>query len=163
MPKEKSFGLHGAQPSTDGRGEDAAVVGQETLRIPPDLSRFVDGAHDIGRPGGDKGPGGHTQPRVVVDDVEHLVDPAFGRFDVGDVGLPALVGEVSLEADPRALGSLVRLGDDEATGDRAPGRWSRPLGTWRPGVDMWKWIVSAPASKPGLGQLLFLTRTISSS
>ncbi len=35
-------------------------------------------------------------------------------------------------------------------------------GTWRPGVAMWKWIVSAPASKPA-SMSSFLIRTISSS
>ena len=62
----------------------------------------------------------HAQPRVVVDDVEDLVDDAVGHLDVGDVGLPALVGELGLEADPRALGPLVGLGGDEAPGLEHP-------------------------------------------
>jgi hypothetical protein len=49
---------------------------------------------------------------VVVEDVEHLEHLAVGGGDVGDVGLPALIGELGGEAPPGAAGPFVGLGDD---------------------------------------------------
>jgi len=60
---------------------------------------------------------------VVVDDVEDLNVPAAGEDPVSGVGLPALVGQISLEPPPRALGPLVGLG-----GDKAPPRQHPPNG-----------------------------------
>jgi hypothetical protein len=77
-------------------------------------------AHHVGGAGGDEELGGHAKAGVVVDDVEDLIDHAVRHFDVGHVGLPALVGELGHEALPRALGSLVRFGRDEAPGDEDP-------------------------------------------
>jgi hypothetical protein len=47
---------------------------------------------------------------VVVDQVEDLEDDAVCHFHVGDVALPALVGEVGLEADPTRLRSFLGFG-----------------------------------------------------
>jgi hypothetical protein len=64
---------------------------------------------------------------VVIDDVEHLEHRAVGDGHVGDVGLPTLVRQVCFEADVAALGSLVRLRDDEPACLEHPpdrrGRW----------------------------------------
>ena len=58
-------------------------------------------------------PGNDGGPLVVVDDVEDLrlaLDAAVvDQLPVGDVGLPALVGQLGLEPPPRAAGPLVRL------------------------------------------------------
>jgi hypothetical protein len=63
---------------------------------------------------------------VVVDDVEHLGEAAVGHLDVGDVGLPALVGQVGDETLVGALRSLVGLGGDEAGGlEHSPDRRHR--------------------------------------
>jgi hypothetical protein len=63
---------------------------------------------------------------VVVDDVEDLEVGAVGDGDVGDVGLPALVGQVGFEADVTALGALVGLGGHEpARLEHAPNRGGR--------------------------------------
>jgi hypothetical protein len=51
---------------------------------------------------------------VVVQLVGDLDLAPRAQPHVGDVGLPALVGEVRHEADVGAFGSLVRLGGDEA-------------------------------------------------
>jgi len=59
---------------------------------------------------------GQQQPGVVVEPVQDLGVGAVSQCPVGDVGLPALVGLVGGEADVAALGSLVRLGDDEPAG-----------------------------------------------
>jgi hypothetical protein len=45
---------------------------------------------------------------------------AVGERHMGDVGLPALVGELGGEAVPGALGSLVGLGGDKAPGLEDP-------------------------------------------
>jgi hypothetical protein len=63
---------------------------------------------------------GHAQPGVVVDEVEDLDVAAVGQGPVGDVGLPAFVRLLSGEPDIAVLGTLVRLGDDEATGPQDP-------------------------------------------
>jgi len=90
---------------------------------------------------------------VVIDDVEHLEGRAAGDADVGDVALPAFVGELGGKADPGALGPLVRLRGDQPAGlEHPPDRGHRrhllmPLGQVvvngrRPGVE------------PGAGQVL---------
>jgi hypothetical protein len=48
---------------------------------------------------------------VVVDEVDDL-DVTCGELPVGHVALPALVGEVGLEALPGGAGSLLGLGGD---------------------------------------------------
>jgi hypothetical protein len=65
-------------------------------------------------PRGDQGPG------VVVEDVEDLHLGAVGEGPVGDVGLPALVGQVGLEAPPGATGPLLGLGDNLAPSAQHP-------------------------------------------
>ena len=57
---------------------------------------------------------------MVVDDVEDLEEGPVAQGHVGDVGLPALVGQLGREAPPRALGPLVGLGGDEAPGLEHP-------------------------------------------
>jgi hypothetical protein len=47
---------------------------------------------------------------VVIEEVEDLDVGAVGQRPVGRVGLPALVGQLGLEATPRALRSLLGLG-----------------------------------------------------
>jgi hypothetical protein len=61
-----------------------------------------------------------TQPGVVVDDVEDLHLGAAGQSHVGDVHLPALVGQLGAEAHVGALRALVRLGGDEPVGLEHP-------------------------------------------
>jgi len=53
---------------------------------------------------------------VVVDDVEDLDVVVAGERDVGDVHLPAFVGQVGFEAGVGAAGPLVGLGGDKAAG-----------------------------------------------
>jgi hypothetical protein len=53
---------------------------------------------------------------VVVDDVRDLDQAAVPQGHMGDVGLPALVGQLGTEALVGGLRSLVRLGGDEAPG-----------------------------------------------
>jgi len=81
---------------------------------------------------------GHAQPRVVVDHVEHLEDDAVSHLDMGDIGLPALVGEVSLEADPGALGAFLGVGRDEAPRGKHPldGRHRRDVAPGRRHVEV---------------------------
>jgi hypothetical protein len=84
------------------------------------LGGFVQRADDVDGSGAGHGVGGDAEPGVVVDDVEHLEFGAVRDPDVGDVCLPALVGEVGGEADPAAVGPLVGLGGDEAPGLEDP-------------------------------------------
>jgi hypothetical protein len=84
---------------------------------------------------------------VVVDEVEDFDLSGVSEEPLGGVGLPKLVGQLSLEADEGSLGPFVGLGRDQALaledapdGDPrrslvdAPARW------WR--------IVWGPASSP---------------
>ena len=96
------------------RGEDEPVVAEKGGRVAPGLSRFMQYPDDIRRLDHLHGPRGHAQPGVV--EVEHLVDVAVGQFDVGHVGLPALVGQRRFEADERALRALLGLDGDEPPG-----------------------------------------------
>jgi hypothetical protein len=80
----------------------------------------VKGRHHIDGLEDAQGSRGHTHSGVVVDHVEDLDLFAVGQHDVGNVHLPALVGQIGLEADVRALGALVGLGCDEAPGFEYP-------------------------------------------
>jgi hypothetical protein len=51
---------------------------------------------------------------VVVDEVEDLDPGGVGKRPLGRVGLPELIGELSLEADEGSLGPFVGLGRDQA-------------------------------------------------
>ena len=63
---------------------------------------------------------------MVVDEVHDLDLGPIGEHPVGDVGLPALVRQLSLEPDPGASGALVRLGGDEpSTTEHPPDRGDR--------------------------------------
>jgi hypothetical protein len=57
---------------------------------------------------------------VVVDDVQNLEALAALQLHVGDIGLPALIGQIGHEAHIGALGPLLGLGDDEAPGLEHP-------------------------------------------
>jgi hypothetical protein len=57
---------------------------------------------------------------MVVDDVEHLEDHVVSDPDMGHIGLPGFVGDVSAKAPERALRSLLGLGCDEAPGLEHP-------------------------------------------
>jgi hypothetical protein len=115
-------------------GEDRAVVGQDAGRIAVQGGDGAVGAVD-GRGGEHRsGEAAETEAGVVVDPVEDLGVGAVGEEPVGDVGLPALVGLSGLESDAAALGSLVRLRDDEAAGgEDPPDRGHRRAGTVPPG------------------------------
>jgi hypothetical protein len=76
---------------------------------------------------------------VVVDDVEDFGDGLVGEFDMGDVGLPALVGEFGDEPDVGAARPFVGLRGDEPAGfedtpDRRHRR-DRDVGAGEMGVD----------------------------
>jgi hypothetical protein len=101
MPRAGKLHLEGTgEPVPGVRREDEAVVSEEGLGKAQSFGGFVEGSHHVRGSGGDEGVAGHTEPRVVVDDVEHLEDHPVGPLDVGDVGLPALVGQVGAKALP---------------------------------------------------------------
>jgi hypothetical protein len=95
---------------------------------------LVEAGDHIGGLGGQSGIGGDQQPGVVINEVEDVDLGAVHQAPVGEVGLPALVGQVGFEADRGALGSLVGLwGDKAPLGQDAPdrggrGRAAMPLG-----------------------------------
>ena len=92
--------------------------------------------------------GGEQQPGVVIEEVEDLHLGAVGEAPEGDVGLPELVGEVSLETDEGGARALVGLGRNQAlAGEDAPdgghsGDFGDPMGA---GGGRLVW---APASWP---------------
>jgi hypothetical protein len=123
------FGLEAvaaAAAAGEAGGEDHAVVGQGRGRgavAGDSVAEHVDhgGAGD-GLVGGDRdGVAG-----VVVNEAEDLGVGATVEPVVGEVGLPALVGELGREPHIGALGPLVRLGGDQSSagqvaGDAGPG------------------------------------------
>jgi hypothetical protein len=86
-------------------GEHGRVVGEHLLREAVAGHGGVQAGDDVAgfedRPGG----GASQQPGVVVGDVEDLGVAAVGQRPVGDVGLPALVGQVGLETGARTSGA----------------------------------------------------------
>ncbi len=98
---------------------------------------------------------GDAEAGVVVDDVQDLDDAAVAQRHVGDVHLPALVGQRCCEARVGGLRPFVRLGDDEAptlehppdTRDRTG--WVAAVGGDEVGVDRVRSRVDTE-----LGQLL---------
>lgn len=98
----------------------APNIGEEGRRITPACGGPVQGAHHVVGLGGDKGPGRNAQAGVVVDHVQDLEDHPVRHLDVGDVGLPALVGQIGHEALVGGLRTLVGLGGDEAPGLEDP-------------------------------------------
>jgi hypothetical protein len=69
------------------------------------------------------GGGADEESGVVIEDVQDLDLAAVREGPVGDVGLPAFVGQVGFEPPPRGARSLVRLrGDEPALGENPPDR-----------------------------------------
>ncbi len=73
-----------------------------------------EGFDDVWAGDGGSGDAGQQEPGVVVDEVEDLGGRSVGEAPVGDVGLPALVGQVGFEAFPAGAGPLLGLWGDEA-------------------------------------------------
>ena len=78
------------------------------------------GSDHIGRREDGPGHARETKPGVVVDEVDDLDLVVVGQVHMGDVALPALVGQIGHEAHIGRPGPLVGLGDHEATGAQHP-------------------------------------------
>ncbi len=94
--------------------EDGGVVAEELGRIAVALSSQEEGLEHVWSPNCSKGNRGETKPRVVVDLVEDLDVAAVGQLPVSGVGLPHLVGQLGLKANPRGPRALLRLRCDQA-------------------------------------------------
>jgi hypothetical protein len=104
----------------------AHVVRQQGGRIAAGPSCFIEARHDVGGLEHPPGIRADQEPGVIVDRVQDLDVGARGELPVGDVFLPALVGHLGCEPDPRGLRSLLGLGGDEpATGQDPPDRRHR--------------------------------------
>jgi hypothetical protein len=126
-------------------GEHHAVVGKRGGRDPVGGNGVAElGEHDWS---GHSGVGGYGQgvAGVVVEPGQDLGVGAgsalwAGEPVVGEVGLPALVGLVGLEADVGGLRLLLRFGDDQSGGDQVPGDGGRGRRCGRggaPGASRW--------------------------
>ena len=103
-------------PLSDSIWAGQAIAGGGVTEAVDHVGGFEDAA----------GVGADDEPGVVVDLVEDLDVGAVGQRPVGGVELPAFVGLLGLEADERALRSLVGLGSDEpALGQDPPDRADR--------------------------------------
>ena len=96
-------------------GEDGAIVRQHAGGLPVDDGSSLEAAIDVGGLEHVSGDAGDAEPRVVIDNVEHLDVSAVAQAPMGDVGLPPLVWLGRLEPHIGALGPLVGLRDDEAS------------------------------------------------
>jgi hypothetical protein len=157
-PEPVALELEQAPSPARGRREHGAVVGQQARREPVGPSGGVEARQDVGGLEHASGIRAHQEPGVVVEGVQDLDLGAVAEPPVGDVGLPALVGHLGAEPDPRAAGSLLRLGGDEPPAvedppDRGPG--GQPLTEMTtPEVDLDR---RGPGVDPEVGQLLAQT------
>jgi hypothetical protein len=81
-------------------GEDGAVVGQYRGGCAPSGEGGGEGVDDVGAADTAPREAGDRQSGVVVEDVEDFHAAAVGEVPVGDVGLPAVVGQLGAEAFP---------------------------------------------------------------
>ena len=110
-PQGVQFQLDRAATSpTRGCGEGRAVVGQQRGWEPIGCGGLVEAGDHVGGLGGHPGVGGDQQAGVVIEDIEDADLGGVGQGPVGEVGLPALVRQISFEPDIGTLGTLVRLG-----------------------------------------------------
>ena len=99
-PQASQFDLDGAPaPAAGGGGEHGPIVGKHRSGKPAGGEAVVEAGDHVGCPGGRVDVGGHQQPGVVVDDVEDLRLGSIPKLPVSDVGLPPLVGLISLKTD----------------------------------------------------------------
>nr|WP_231881008.1 hypothetical protein [Brachybacterium sp. sponge] len=97
-------------------GEDQSVVGEGRGRCPVGGDQGVHRVDD--HRAGERGSGAEVEQvaGVVVEEVEDLDSSPGGEEGVGDVCLPALVGQLGLEPSMGAAGAFLRGGGDEALG-----------------------------------------------
>jgi len=118
------FGLEAvaaAAAAGEAGGEDHAVVGQGGRRGPVTLDGLVERVDD--RRSGDGLVGGDEDgvAGVIVHEAEDLDVSAIGEGVVGEVGLPAFVGQLGGEPDVGGLGPLGRLRDHQASASQVAG------------------------------------------
>ena len=113
MPEALELGLEQHLALACLAAEDGAVVGQEGGGVAVGFPGCRETFDDVRGLDGDEGVSHHQQPGVVVEAVEDLDAAAVGELPVGAVGLPELVGELGLEADPGRARALVRLRRDQ--------------------------------------------------
>ncbi len=112
--------LHRASSTSRCAREHCTVVGQHRSREPMGCSCDVEGLHDVERAHHPADLRSHEQPGVIIDHVQDLDTLTPGKLPVRDVCLPKLVRQVGLEADERALGPFLGLGNDEASSRQDP-------------------------------------------
>lgn len=78
-------------------GEHQAVVGQDAGGWSVLVAGLTEGVDDAGAGDGPVGGRGDQVAGVVVEEGQHFGVGAVGEADVGEVGLPHLVGQVGLE------------------------------------------------------------------
>jgi len=96
--------------------KDGGVVTEELDRIAITLSSQEEGLEHVWSPNRSKGNRGETKPRVVVDQVENLDVAAVGQLPVSGVGLPHLIGQFGLKANPGGFRPFLRLGHNQPMG-----------------------------------------------
>jgi hypothetical protein len=113
-----------------GGGENGAVVAQDAGGKAPVGCRFVEGGDHVDGLEDRESDRGDTQAGVVVDDVQDLDLAPVGQSYVGDVHLPAFIGQFGSEVDVGGLRTLVRLRGDKASSLEHPpdGRRGGDLG-----------------------------------
>jgi hypothetical protein len=117
-------GIAAASAAGEAGGEDHAVVGQGGGRGAVLLAGGAEGEQDGGA--GDRGAGGERErvAGVVVEPGQDLGAGPAGEGLVGEVGLPALAGQLGGEPDVGRLRPFGRVGGDQSLAgqDSADGR-----------------------------------------
>lgn len=118
--QDREFAFEGVVAASESGGEDESVVGQRGGGDAVGVAGGTELGDDVGS--GDRGVGGAAdqEPGVVVDEAQDLDVGAVGEGDAGEVRLPAFVRQVSFEPEVGALGSLARLGRDQARARQDP-------------------------------------------
>src|SRR5712692_2433484 len=108
------LGFEGNPAATGLDAKDSRVVAEEASRQAVFLDRRIEGLDGVRGLEGWDSDRGQAETGVVVDQVKDLDLAGVGEAPLGGVGLPELVGQLSLEAGERGLGAFVRFGRDQA-------------------------------------------------
>jgi hypothetical protein len=105
-----------ALPARESGGEHHPVISERRGGSPVSSNGVAEGVQHDGA--GDSDVGGHAEcvARVVIEPGQDLDVAAAGQPEVGEVGLPGLVGLLCLEPQVRRLGTLLGLRFDQALG-----------------------------------------------
>ena len=112
--------LEGVPAAAEAGGADAPVIGEGRGGEPVGVAGLQERVDDDFAGNRGPGAGGEQVAGVVVEPVDDLRAGAAGQRPVGEIGLPALVGQGRFEPEVGGAGPLAGLGGDQAGGVQDP-------------------------------------------